>query len=73
MYKDNEMNEIKKFHQDQLKGTIGDINQKLDRAKYNMEAAEEIIAESSCNTAQKKLTEKNLSRKQGISDFESRH
>ena len=80
MYNDNEMRAIKKMHQDQLKGTIEDLKNKLDTTKYNVEISKEIISETPSDTEREKLIEKNIRRKSGIAnlegeilDLESRH
>jgi len=67
---DNNLNTIKKMHEEQGLERIEKLQKKIDTTKYNMEVSEQIIAETSSDAQQEKLTQKNRRRQHGIAGIE---
>jgi len=62
----NELDAIKKMHEEQGRQKIQSIRQKIDTTKYNMEISKEIIAETPSDKHEENLKEKNTNRKHAI-------
>ena len=62
----NDSNTIKKMHEEQGHGIIEKLQDKIDTTRYNLEASEEIIAETPSDVQREKLAQKNIQRQHGI-------
>lgn len=66
----NDPDAIKKMHEEQGRAKVEKLQKKIDTTKYNMEASDEIIAETPSDAQQEKLTRKNSRRRHGIAGLE---
>lgn len=67
---DKNLETLKKMQQEKAKEKLEKLQEKVNITKYNMEVAEEIIAQTPSDTQQKKLTEKNIKRQHGLASLE---
>lgn len=67
---DNDYNTIKKMHEEQGRGIIEKLQEKIDTTRYNLEVSKEIIVQTPSDVQRKKLTQKNIRRQHGIAGIE---
>jgi len=67
---DNDTETIKKMHEEQGRGMIEKLQDKIDTTRYNLEASDKVISETPSDTQREKLTEKNIRRQHGIAGIE---
>lgn len=67
---DKDSESIKKMREQQERGRIEKLRQKLDTTRYNMEVSEQIIAETPSDAQQEELVRKNVRRRHGIAGIE---
>lgn len=63
---DSNSDTIEKMHEEQGHQRIKKLQEKINTTKYNLEASDEIIAETPSDAQREELTQKNIQRRHGI-------